>query len=209
MDVTRREFLAVSGVVGAGIALSTLGVDMGPAKAYADQAKVKQLKRSKQSTSICPYCAVGCGILVSTMNPPKGPVVNTEGSPDNLINQGTLCSKGTALIQMGFVNGEPNEKRMTKPLYRGKGESKWKEISWEKAIDMIASKIKETRDANWIEEDEILDKNGKPTGKKVPCNRTEAIACLGGAAYDNEECYLLVKMARALGLVYLEHQARI
>ena len=52
--------------------------------------------------------------------------------------------------------------------------------------------------ANWIATDE---------GRVA--NRTEAVACLGGAALDNEECYLLVKAMRALGLVYIEHQARI
>ena len=39
--------------------------------------------------------------------------------------------------------------------------------------------------------------------------RTEAIASIGSAALDNEECSLLVKALRALGLVYVEHQARI
>ena len=69
---------------------------------------------------------------------------------------------------------------------------------WDWALERIARKIKDTRDNNWVEED-----NG------FTVNRTEAIACLGGAALDNEECYLYSKLARGLSIVYLEHQARI
>jgi formate dehydrogenase major subunit len=43
----------------------------------------------------------------------------------------------------------------------------------------------------------------------MPVNRTEAIANLGGAALENEECYLIVKLMRSLGLTNIEHQARI
>jgi formate dehydrogenase major subunit len=84
-------------------------------------------------------------------------------------------------------------------LYRAPNGTKWEEKSWEWALDEIAKKIKATRDANWKER----DKDG------YVVNRTEAIASLGGASLDNEECYLLVKAARALGIVYLEHQARL
>ena len=176
-------------------ALVNLGLKL-PALA---STKPLRISKASETTTICPYCAVGCGILVGATS---GKIVNTEGNPDHPINQGTLCSKGTSLIQVSFVDGKVNPERITKPMYRAKGAGSWKEISWDEAIDKLAQKIKETRDANWIAEDDV-------DGKKITANRVEAIASLGSAALDNEECYLLVKMLRALGLVYIEHQARI
>jgi len=149
-----------------------------------------KLKNAQKFTTICPYCAVGCGQILSVVN---GKVINVEGDTEHPINQGSLCSKGNALLQVAN-----NERRLTKVLYRAPGSDHWQEKSWDWALERIAQKIKETRDKNWVAED---------SGFTV--NRTEAIACLGGAALDNEECYLYSKLARALGIVYLEHQARI
>ena len=149
-----------------------------------------KLKNAQKFTTICPYCAVGCGQILSVVN---GKVINVEGDTEHPINQGSLCSKGNALLQIAN-----NERRLTKVLYRAPGSDQWQEKSWDWALERIARRIKETRDKNWVAED-----NG------FTVNRTEAIACLGGAALDNEECYLYAKLARALGIVYLEHQARI
>ena len=84
-------------------------------------------------------------------------------------------------------------------LYRAPYDDRWQERSWGWAIREIARRIKDTRDANWIGTD----------GSGYLVNRTEAVASLGGAALDSEECYALSKMLRNLGLVYVEHQARI
>ncbi len=194
MNFSRREFLVFSGAVGAGIALTSLGIDMGPAKAYADELKIKKLKSAKQSTTICPYCAVGCGLICST-DTKEGKIINIEGDPDHPISEGALCAKGAALYQTTANN--PN--RLKKVLYRAPGSDKWQEKSWDWALNEIAKKVKATRDANFIE------KNAK--GEVV--NRVEAIAHVGSAALDNEEVWLLQAMMRALGLVYIEHQARI
>lgn len=196
MDLTRRDFLKLTGTGLGAAALVNLGFDV-PARAAVEPLRIT---KASETTTICPYCAVGCGILVASEG---GKVVNTEGNPDHPINQGTLCSKGTSLIQMAFVDGKVNKERITKPMYRAKGASSWKEISWDEAITKLAEKIKETRDNNWIETDDV-----EGVGK-VTANRTEAIATLGSAALDNEECYLFVKLFRALGIVYMEHQARI
>ena len=59
------------------------------------------MEATTETTTICPYCGCGCGIVVSTRN---GKVVNTEGDPDHPINEGALCSKGAALYQVA-VNG--------------------------------------------------------------------------------------------------------
>jgi formate dehydrogenase major subunit len=123
-----------------------------------------------------------------------GKVVNIEGDPDHPINQGSLCSKGSSLTQL--VN---SDQRITKPMYRPAGAGEWQEVEWDWALDEIAQRIKKTRDANWIE----MDADGRLV------RRTEAIASAGSAALDNEECSLLVKALRSMGLVYIEHQARI
>jgi len=195
MTMTRRDFLKISGAVGAGLAVSSLGIDMGPVKAYADELKkIDKMKTAKQSTTICPYCAVGCGLICSTDTKAKR-IINIEGDPDHPINEGALCAKGAALFQ----TTADNTNRSTKVLYRAPNSDKWQEKSWDWALTEIAKRVKATRDANFIE------KNAK--GQVV--NRLEAIAHVGSAALDNEECWPLVAMMRALGLVYIEHQARI
>lgn len=185
MDVSRRGFLKISGAV---LSASGLGVSLKPVSAYAQPLKIKY---ARETTTICPYCSVGCSIIVSTRN---GKVVNTEGDPDSPINQGSLCSKGGSIYQMAV-----NKNRLTKPLYRAPYATEWKEVDWEWALDRIAAQIKKSRDASF------QVRNGR--GQIV--NRTEGIASVGSAAMDNEECFLYQKFLRALGLVYIEHQARI
>lgn len=164
-----------------------------PPNPWVDDTHVKY---GQVSSTICPYCGCGCGLLV-TVN--GGEVVNIEGDPDHPVNRGALCSKGSSLYQLNRVNGATNPHRLVKPRYRAAGSSEWQEVEWDDAISAIAAKVKATRDAHWTGTD--------GSGRVV--NRTDAIACLGGAALDSEECYLLSKAMRAMGLVYLEHQARI
>lgn len=186
-EFTRRQFLKLSGATAATLAIVELGFNEKEV-----QAKSKQFKLAEATVTptICCYCAVGCGILVHT----KGEhVVFTEGDPDHPINEGSLCSKGTNIRQV-----YESDRRVTKPLYRAPGSSKWEEKSWEWMYDRIAKKVKETRDKTFVTHED---------GMVV--NRTEAIASLGGAALDNEEDYLLAKLMRGLGLTYIEHQARI
>lgn len=194
MDFTRREFLVISGVIGAGVAASNLGLDLRPVKAYADELKIDKLKTAKNSTTICPYCSVSCGLIVST-DTKTGKIINIEGDPDHPINEGALCAKGAALYQTTANNSH----RLTKVLYRAPFSEKWEEKTWDWAINEIAKKVKSTRDADFIE------KNGK--GQVV--NRVETIAHLGSSNIDNEECAALNTMVRSLGLVYIDHQARI
>ena len=141
--------------------------------------------------TICPFCGCGCGFLVTAQ---QGRVVSIEGDPDHPINSGASCSKGSAVAQIAN-----NPRRLSVPRYRAPGSAEWEEVSWDWAIDRIARRIKATRDSSWRTFDDA--------GKRV--NRTEAIASVGGAALDNEECYLLAKAMRTIGLVYLEHQARL
>ena len=200
MGVSRRDFLKISG------STLLLGPLTAPAAADAKERESKT-KGAKQTTTICPYCAVGCGIIVHTKD---GKVVNTEGDPDHPINEGTLCPKGASIMQL--VN---NETRVLKPMYRAPGADSFKEVEWDWALDSIAKKVKETRDRTFKLTSKSKVKEKQPDGtdkdveKEFTVNRTDAIAHVGSAALDNEECYLLQKMLRSLGLVYIEHQARI
>ena len=144
--------------------------------AYED---TREVKVGTETTTICPYCGCGCGLVVTTVD---GKVTNTEGDPDHPINEGALCSKGQALYQVAN-----NERRLTKVLHRAPGAADWEEVSWDEALDGIAAKVKATRDATFIEQD----------GEGRTVNRTEGIGLMGSAALDNEECYALSKMARA------------
>ena len=190
MELSRRDFLKASGAGIGGIVL--LGA-MSDGVALAVPIKPIPLKkRVGEMATICPYDGSGCGFLVTAEN---GKVVNIEGDPDHPINRGAGCAKGATLRQMSA----DNPWRLSKVLYRPPGGTVFEEKTWDWAIPEIASRIKKTRDASFIEKD----------GKGNIVNRTEVIANIGGAALDNEECYLLVKLARSLGIVYLEHQARL
>jgi formate dehydrogenase major subunit len=202
MGVSRREFMKISGST---VLLGSLGVTLDPAAADAKQEL--RIKDAKETKTVCPYCSVGCGIIVHTKD---GKVVNTEGDPDNPINEGTLCSKGASLYQL--IN---NPLRLTKPKYRAAGATEFKEVEWDWALDEIAKRVKDTRDRTFKLTSKSKVKEKQPDGtekdveKEFTVNRTDGIAHVGSAALDNEECYMLQKLVRSWGLVYIEHQARI
>lgn len=184
MEISRRDFLKIGGAT-AGSLLLPLGV------AAADASSFPLHKRFGEAASICPYCSVGCGIVVATDG--QGRIINTEGDPDNIHNRGALDPKGVSVTQLNT-----DATRAKQVLYRAPGSAKWEEKSWDWAIAEIAKRVKATRDATFKE------KEGD-----VVVNRTEGIAWIGGASNTNEDCYLGVKFSRALGIAYLEHQARI
>jgi formate dehydrogenase major subunit len=203
MGLSRRDFLKLSG--GTAVA-GAVGGGFLPETALAKEKEIR-IQGATVTKTICPYCSVGCGILVYTKD---GRVVDTEGDPDHPISEGTLCSKGASLYQV--VN---NPTRLTKPMYRAAGASEWKEVEWGWALDEIAKKIKDTRDRTFKTTSKSKVKEKKPDGteveveKEFTVNRTDGIAHVGSAALDNEECYVLQKLLRSWGLVYIEHQARI
>ncbi len=186
MKLDRREFLKLSG---AGVGVTALGLySRGTALAAPRVQPLK--KKVKETTTICCYCGVGCGAIVTAY---EDGIVKVDGDPDHPINEGALCTKGQAMAQVHQVDGKPNTYRLATPLYRAPNAADWEEKSWDWMISTIAARVKATRDANW----------------NSAAGRTDAIAGLGGGELDNEECYLLSKMSRALGIVYLEHCARI
>ena len=194
--MSRRQFLKVAtGGAGLGGALA-LGMSLAPIAAHARTLKIAG---AKEVPSVCPYCAVGCATLVSVKD---GKIINIEGNPDSPINRGTLCPKGAATFQLTV-----NPLRSTKALYRTPGGTAWESIDLNKAMDMIAERVKKTRDATFTESVTVKDAQGKDFQKKV--NNTLAIFSLGGATMDNEWNYVQAKLMRALGVVNIENQARI
>jgi anaerobic selenocysteine-containing dehydrogenase len=180
---TRRQFLK-------GLTTGTVAIGALSQSGCAPAIPPLKTRGATQTTTVCPFCGVGCGQVVSTRG---DKVIHIEGDPAHPISEGTLCSKGASGIQV--VN---NSRRLQKVLYRGPGGKAWEEKSWDWALQRIAARVKETRDKTF---------QTSVDGRVV--NRTEAMACLGGSALDNEEAYALVKLMRSLGLVYIEHQARL
>lgn len=185
--LSRRDFLKLTGATA--VAGTTMSAVV-PGSVGARERE-NRLRGAKATTTICPYCAVGCGMVAYSRD---GKVIHIEGDPEHPINKGSLCAKGAALLQ---VADSPT--RVTKPQYRAAGAAEWKEVEWDWTFKEIARRVKDARDGTFVA------KNGK--GQEV--NRCDGIAHVGSAALDNEECYILQKWLRSLGLVYIEHQARI
>ena len=194
MTTSRRDFLKVSTI--GGVAVSVLGFDLTPA--YAEVREMK-IARTTETRSTCPYCAVGCGIIIHTLGDKssnvKPAIVHIEGDAEHPTNRGTLCSKGITLKQDVI-----NERRLTTVKYRAPGSDKWEEKSWDFAIDRIAHLLKQTRDEKLI----TTDAQGHTL------NSLTAVGVIGGCTDTNEINYLLVKAFRAgLGIIPMEQQARI
>jgi formate dehydrogenase major subunit len=187
MDIVRRTFLKISGTTAGSVLLPT-----GLVSAARKMKTFPLHKPVKESATICPYCSCGCGLLVATGT--DGHIINCEGDPDNPQNRGALDPKSISVRQLS-----QSDLRLKKPLYRAPGSNAFEEKSWDWMITEIAKRIKSTRDESF----EKINEKG------ITVNRTQKIAFLGGAANNNEECYLASKLMRALGVVYLEHQARI
>lgn len=193
--ISRRQFLKLSaGGMSAAAAAEMAGFGFNTARVQAS-VRTKQVKQGKEVPSVCPYCAVGCGQIV-TVNE-NGQIVDIQGNYDSPVSEGTLCPKGAATYQLAV-----NPNRWTKVKYRAPGAEDWTDMSLEEAMDMIAQRFKETRDANFIEKTTIGD-------KEKTVNQVLAIASLGGATIDDEWNYIHQKLMRACGVVSIENQARI
>jgi formate dehydrogenase major subunit len=193
MEISRRGF--IKGALSGAAVTTAFGFDLEPALAQARELKIS---RTTETHSICPYCAVACGVIIHTLGDKAGnvkpTVVHIEGDPDSPINRGALCPKGITLRQ--FV---VNDRRLTYPRYRAPGSSEWKTISWDEAIDRMARLIKATRDSGFEQKDS--------QGRVV--NRLTNAAIIGGCTDTNEVNYLLGKFRFALGVVAYENQARL
>jgi len=196
MTFTRRDFLKRSGLGAGGSALGSL-VALGLDPQTTQVASVPfdwKIADTKVVPSVCPYCAVGCGLLVHVRDEK---VVNIEGNPDSPINRGTLCPKGAASFALTV-----NPNRPTKCLYRRPGGREWEPIELQRAMDMVAERVKATRDRTF-------QRTATIAGRDVTVNHTLGIASLGGATMDNEWNYVQAKFFRGIGGVFIENQARI
>ena len=195
MQVSRRQFMQVTGSSLAASSLAVLGFSPSTALAEVRQFKLTQAKVTRQT---CTYCSVGCGLLMyahgDSVRNVKETIMHVEGDPDHPVNRGTLCPKGAAL--MDFVNS-PN--RLKFPEYRAPGSNEWKRMSWDEALDRIARLLKDDRDANFQEQN--------ASGQTV--NRWLSTGMLAASASSNEAGYITHKVARSWGLLALDNQARV
>lgn len=195
MQVTRRQFFKICAAGVSGSSLAVLGFS--PTDALAEVRTFK-LARTTETRNTCPYCSVGCGILIYSLgdkskNAPAE-IIHIEGDPDHPVNRGTLCPKGAGLLD--FVQ---SPSRLKHPEYRAPGAKEWKRISWDEAFTRIAKLMKDDRDKNFIA------KNDK--GDTV--NRWVSTGMLAASASSNETGYLTHKIARSLGMLAFDNQARV
>ena len=195
MDMNRRHFFRVSGAGLVGSSLVALGFS--PTSALAQTRNFK-LARTTETRSTCPYCSVSCGIVMYTLGDKaknvKPSIIHIEGDPDHPVNRGALCPKGAGVMDM-----IQSKDRVKFPQVREAGTNEWKRLSWEEALTRVATHMKADRDANLI----------KTNDKGVTVNRWNTTGILISSASSNESGYLSVKIARGLGLVTLDTQARI
>src|SRR6266851_8112901 len=194
-DLTRRQFLKVTGMSLVGSSLAVMGFAPGPALAEVREYK---LTRATETRNTCPYCSVACGILMYGLGDAaknaQPSIFHIEGDPDHPVNRGTLCPKGAGLID--FIH---SESRLKYPEYRAPGSDRWQRMSWDDALDRIAKLMKQDRDANFVAK--------TPDGATV--NRWLTTGMLAASASSNEVGYLTAKVARSLGLLAFDNQARV
>jgi len=195
MDMNRRQFFKACAAGLGGSSLALLGFSPAPVLAEARSFK---LARATETRNTCPYCSVGCGILMYSLGDKAknaySEIIHIEGDPDHPVNRGTLCPKGAGLLD--FVHS-PN--RLKYPEYRAPGSKEWKRISWDDAFDRIAALMKADRDANFVAK--------TADGKTV--NRWLTTGFLAASASSNEAGYVTHKVVRSLGTLVFDNQARV
>jgi formate dehydrogenase major subunit len=195
MESGRRQFFKVCSAGLAGSSLALLGFS--PTQALAEVRSFK-LQRTTETRNTCPYCSVGCGLLMYSIGDKaknaKPAIIHIEGDPDHPVNRGTLCPKGAGVLD--FIHS-PN--RLKFPEVREAGATAWKRISWDEAFERIARHMKADRDANFV---------AKTADGRI-VNRWTSTGLLAASASSNESGYLTHKVARSLGLLSFDNQARV
>ena len=197
MQVSRRSFLKITG---ASLAASTFGVLGFAAAGAALAAAVRPFKlaHARETRNTCTYCSVACGILIYSLGDgaknARSHIMHIEGDPDHPVNRGTLCPKGSALLDIVHA-----PTRLTAPKYRAPGSDAFKEVSWDFALDRIARLMKEDRDKHFIAKN----------AHGVTVNRWTSTGMLAASAASSEAAYVTWKVARSLGMVVFDNQARV
>jgi formate dehydrogenase major subunit len=197
MEFNRRGFIRLTG---AGLAVSTLGAlgfaDSGQALAAA--VRPFKLTHATETRNTCTYCSVACGILIYSLGDKaknaRSDIIHIEGDPDHPVNRGTLCPKGSALLDIVHA-----PTRLKTPRHRKPGSDHFEDVSWDFALDRIARLMKEDRDKNFVA------KNASGT----TVNRWLSTGMLAASASSSETAILTWKVARSLGILVFDNQARV
>ena len=197
MELSRRGFIRITG---AGLATSSLAaLGFGPAgEALAAAVRPFKLTHATETRNTCTYCSVACGILIYSLGDraknARSDIIHLEGDPDHPVNRGTLCPKGSALLDIVHA-----PTRLKVPRYRAPGSAAFKDVSWDFALDRIARLMKEDRDKHFIAKN--------PKG--VTVNRWTSTGMLAASASSSETSFLTWKVVRSLGMVVFDNQARV
>ena len=195
VQLSRRQFMKVTGTTLAGSSLALMGFSPATALAEVRQFKLTQATVTRQT---CTYCSVGCGILMYALGDgaknTRQSLIHVEGDPDHPVNRGTLCPKGAGLLD---IVHSPN--RLLYPEYRAPGSSEWKRMSWDEALTRITKHLKADRDANFVEK----------TADGQTVNRWLTTGMLAASASSNEAGYITHKVVRSLGMLAFDNQARV
>ena len=197
MDLSRRGFVKLTGAGLAASGVGALGFGVS-GDAVAASVRPFKLARASETRNTCTYCSVGCGILIYSLGDrsknARSAIMHIEGDPDHPVNRGTLCPKGSALLDIVH-----SPTRLTVPKYRAPGSKEWKPVSWDFALDRIATLIKQDRDKNFIAKNQA--------GQTV--NRWTSTGMLAASASSNETAYATWKVARSFGMLVFDNQARV
>jgi formate dehydrogenase major subunit len=197
MNLSRRGFVKLTGATLAASTLDALGFGFA-GEALAAAVRPFKLTAATETRNTCTYCSVACGVLIYSLGDraknATSHIMHIEGDPDHPVNRGTLCPKGSALLDVVHAPG-----RLQVPKYRAPGTSEFKPVSWDFALNRIATLMKQDRDVNFIA------KNA--TGTTV--NRWLTTGMLAASASSNETAYLTWKVARSFGMLVFDNQARV
>lgn len=196
-ELSRRQFLKAAGAGMGGSAVAALGFG-GAEEALAQAVRPFKLARTTETRNTCPYCSVACGVILYGLGDNSKnahpAIIHIEGDPDHPTNRGTLCPKGSALLD--FVHSETRTKV---PQYRAPGQREFKQISWGEALDRIARLMKDDRDKNFV----ATNQDG------VTVNRWLTTGFLAASATTNETAFLTYKVVRSTGILAFDNQARV
>ena len=197
MELSRRGFFKLSGAALAASGIGALGFGTA-GQALAAAVRPFKLTRTTETRNTCTYCSVACGILIYSMGDraknARSDIIHIEGDPDHPVNRGTLCPKGSALLDIVHA-----PTRLKTPRYREPGGNEFKDVSWDFALDRIARLMKDDRDKNFI----AKNKDG------ATVNRWISTGMLAASASSTETSYATWKVARSLGMVVFDNQARV
>src|ERR1700682_6477572 len=185
MNLSRRDFIKLTGAGLAASCIGALGFGMA-GEALAATVRPVKLTAATETRNTCTYCSVACGILIYSIGDraknARSNIIHIEGDPDHPVNRGTLCPKGSALLDVVHA-----PTRLKAPRYRAPGTNEFKQVSWDFALNRVATLMKQDRDANFIA------KNSAGT----TVNRWTSTGMLCASASSSETAYLTWKVARS------------